>query len=82
MNKCWQSNSKSTQKALTSSRQIGHLVSLSSFAHSLYVALGSEAMTSSGVALDRTSPIAFDNDNKASYDGSKSSSGYRKGHPE
>lgn len=67
---------ENTSTALTSSKQIGHLVSLSSLFHSLNVPVGSDAITSSGVALDRTSPNMVDNDNNASYESSNSSSGY------
>lgn len=65
--------------ALTSSKQIGHLVSLSSFFHSLNVPVGRDAITSSGVAFERTSPNMLDNDNSASYESSNNSSGYK--HP-
>jgi len=63
------------RSVLTSSKQIGHLVSLSSFFHSLNVPVGRDVITSSGVALERTSPNMLDNDNSASYESSNSSSG-------
>ena len=63
------------QTALTSSKQIGHLVSLSSFFQSLNVPVGRDEITSSGVAFDRTSPNMLDSDNNASYESSNNSSG-------